>query len=329
MMCLLDGKYTHMIVFAILEFRGILVRINTHTHTHTHAHAPNVSAVMLKWSTPNLLPACARCLQIPTISIYFCSILKQKIPYKVHNGKGDHLASLAMLEWIALGDLMVLKWKLRNHTYTRTQHRRCIKRAATEAGKTQFCGSRPRASRSVARQIFAGCLSLRNDWKAEALWRIKNLYSHVKWCTCLLNQGAYKKGFGPAAFDSFSEYPCPWKTQMHDMKKKMRACWFASFEVSWRWFQDMKNPIRPYSNFGCREVSGKLPESCAMFWIHGHPLIGRDQSLMAREMCRKPLIACVRFFGCIGFVPGIMDCKYNCRNVEASPANLSTVFRCN
>ena len=121
---------------------------------------------------------------------------------------------------------MVLKWKLRNHTYTRTQHRRCIKRAATEAGKTQVSGSRPRESRSVARQIFAGCLSLRNDWKAEALWRIKNLYSHVKWRTCLLKQGAYKKGFGPAAFDSFNEYPASGRLRsrsLHDTEKKMRA----------------------------------------------------------------------------------------------------------
>ena len=69
-----------------------------------------------------------------------------------------------------------------------------------------------------------------------------------------------------------------------------------------------------------------MAESDAMHWICGDPSTGRGQSLVAREMCLKPLMACVQIFRCVGFASGKKDRKCNRRNVKVSQADLFTVF---
>jgi hypothetical protein len=52
------------------------------------------------------------------------------------------------------------------------------------------------------------------------------------------------------------------------LKKKMRACWFASFKVPLCWYRGVKSSIRSYLIFWRLEFFGKISESHAMFPRH-------------------------------------------------------------
>jgi hypothetical protein len=76
------------------------------------------------------------------------------------------------------------------------------------------------------------------------------------------------------------------------------------------------------------EFSGKISESHAtsMFSMHGDPPTRRNKDMVASKMCQKPRMACVRFFGCMGFAPGMLHRKHNHCNLKASQTALSTVL---
>ena len=63
-----------------------------------------------------------------------------------------------------------------------------------------------------------------------------------------------------------------------------------------------------------------------MFGILGGPQSGRGKDIVAREMCRKAQVACVRIFGCVGLAPGMMNRKFHRRKVKVSQTDISTVL---
>jgi hypothetical protein len=67
--------------------------------------------------------------------------------------------------------------------------------------------------------------------------------------------------------------------------------------------------------------------SYSKFSIRGNPPTGRDEDIVARKLCWKDQMVCARSFGCMGFAPGMLECrKYNHKKVEASQTDLSIAF---